>query len=74
MTVDEMLAYYGGQRKKAAAALNVSYQAVVGWERAGKIPFLRQCHIELVTGLTADLPDPENHLQERGRDAAYASL
>jgi len=76
MTIDEVLKYYDGKRKRAAAALDISYQAIVKWEETGEIPFLRQCHIELITGgeLLADEPEAGAPIAPRGNSPQQARL
>lgn len=49
MSPKELLDYFGS-RSKAAKKIGVSYQAVKAWEDDGRVPNLRQHHIENITG------------------------
>jgi len=48
MTVDEVLEYYGSKRK-AADAVDVTYEAFRQWYLAGVIPRGRQFEYEVIT-------------------------
>lgn len=49
MTPDQVIEYYGTQRK-AAEALGVTQPAISTWLRKGRVPETRQYQIEVRTG------------------------
>lgn len=48
MTPDEVISHFGGVQQTADEC-EVSYQAVKAWKDQGKVPKLRQKHIQLIT-------------------------
>lgn len=57
MTPAEIIEYFGC-RTEAANKIGVTYEAVRQWVHQNKIPQLRQCQIEIITGGTLSV-DPE---------------
>lgn len=59
MTPDQVVKFYDGSQRRAAAALGLSFQAVSAWVTRGYVPWERQLDIDFVTGgaLEARLDD-----------------
>lgn len=74
MTYDELIAYYGTQ-KKAADALGVEQPSVSDWRSKG-IPLPRQAQYELLTDgvLKADLPVPKKRVAAAKRSDRRSGL
>lgn len=50
MTPEDVIRHFGGTQMKAAEALNLYQSSVSEWVQNGRVPWLRQLHIEKVTG------------------------
>ena len=59
MTPQEAIDYFGGG-SKLAKAIGTTPAAPSLWKKAGEIPYVRQCQIQVITKgkLKADLPNP----------------
>jgi DNA invertase Pin-like site-specific DNA recombinase len=49
MTINEVLTYFEHRQSKVARALNVHKQTVWLWCKAKKIPYDKQCILEVMT-------------------------
>jgi len=49
MTIDEVLSYFGHRQSKVAEALGLHRQAVQLWWKTKKIPYDKQCVIQVLT-------------------------
>lgn len=61
MTPQEAIDFFGGG-SKLAKAIRTTPAAPSLWKKAGYIPYVRQCQIQVITKgkLKADLPEPES--------------
>jgi DNA-binding transcriptional regulator YdaS (Cro superfamily) len=49
MTLDQVVKHYRGNQSTAARELGVTRAALSIWGKRGRIPYLTQCMIEVVT-------------------------
>lgn len=65
MLFSELMAYYDYKFSNVARGLNLSRQAILLWKKKNRIPYERQCQIEIMTNgqLKADILMPK---QARG--------
>lgn len=49
MQITQVLEYFGKSQTKVALALDIAQSNVARWVKTGKIPYLRQCELQLAT-------------------------
>lgn len=69
MKPEELLRYFGGDPKKAAASIGVSLGAIYQWQSAGEIPLMRQSDIEVRTAYKLKSDYTLQREREEGSDS-----
>lgn len=49
MQINQVLEHFGESQTKVAKALGIAQSNVARWVKSGKVPYLRQCELQLAT-------------------------
>jgi transposase-like protein len=50
MKFSEVMSYYNYNMSAIARALNISRQCIFHWRSENKVPYSKQCELEIITG------------------------